>query len=54
MAHTNRQITLASRPSGFPAPSDFRLAVSPMLWPARGQVLVQTSTSPSIPTCAAG
>ena len=38
----NRQITLAARPSGFPEASDFRLAVSPMLWPAHGQILVQT------------
>jgi NADPH:quinone reductase len=38
----NRQITLASRPSGFPKASDFHLAESPMLWPAHGQVLVQT------------
>jgi NADPH:quinone reductase len=42
LATTNRQITLASRPSGLPKASDFRLAESPMLWPARGQVLVQT------------
>ena len=38
----NRQVTLASRPSGFPKVSDFHLAESPLLWPARGQVLVQT------------
>ncbi len=42
MANKNRRITLASRPSGFPKASDFHLAESPMLWPARGQVLVQT------------
>jgi len=42
MATMNRQITLASRPSGFPKASDFHLAESPMLWPAHGQVLVQT------------
>ncbi len=42
MTTINRQITLASRPSGFPEASDFRLAESPMLWPANGQVLVQT------------
>jgi len=38
----NRQITLASRPSGFPEASDFHLTHSPMPWPALGQVLVQT------------
>jgi hypothetical protein len=38
----NRQITLASRPAGFPKGSDFHLAESPMPWPAGGQVLVQT------------
>jgi len=38
----NRQITLAARPSGFPGAADFHLAESPMLWPAAGQVLVQT------------
>src|SRR3990172_8840547 len=38
----NRQVTLAARPSGFPKESDFNLATSPMLWPARGQVLVQS------------
>lgn len=38
----NRQITLASRPSGLPRASDFLLAESPMLWPAHGEVLVQT------------
>jgi NADPH:quinone reductase len=42
MATKNRQITLASRPSGFPTASDFHLSESPMLWPAQGQVLVQT------------
>jgi NADPH-dependent curcumin reductase CurA len=41
MSNINRQITLASRPSGFPTASDFHLAESPMCWPARGQVLVQ-------------
>ena len=34
----NRRITLASRPSGLPKASDFRLAESPMAWPDRGQV----------------
>ncbi len=38
----NRRITLASRPSGFPRAKDFHLAESPMPWPGRGQVLVQT------------
>jgi NADPH-dependent curcumin reductase CurA len=38
----NKQITLAARPTGFPKASDFHLAASPMLWPAPGQVLVQT------------
>ncbi len=38
----NRRVTLASRPSGLPKESDFRIAESPMPWPERGQVLVQT------------
>jgi NADPH:quinone reductase len=38
----NRQIRLASRPSGFPEASNFHLAHGPMPWPVRGQVLVQT------------
>jgi len=38
----NRQVKLAARPSGFPRASDFQLVRSPMPWPARGQVLVQT------------
>jgi hypothetical protein len=42
MSTVNRQIALASRPVGFPKPSDFQMSETPMLWPSRGQVLVQT------------
>ncbi|HEY6553737.1 MAG TPA: NADP-dependent oxidoreductase [Vicinamibacteria bacterium] len=42
MANINRQITLASRPSGFPKASDFHLAEAAMMWPGPSQVLVQT------------
>ncbi|MBK5255678.1 MAG: NADP-dependent oxidoreductase [Vicinamibacteria bacterium] len=42
MASVNRQIALASRPVGFPKLSDFQLSEASMLWPSRGQVLVQT------------
>jgi NADPH-dependent curcumin reductase CurA len=41
MAVINRQITLASRPVGFPKVSDFRLGYSPVPLPAAGEVLVQ-------------
>jgi hypothetical protein len=42
VANINRQITLASRPSGFPKASDFHLTESAMQWPGPRQVLVQT------------
>ena len=41
MALINRQITLASRPVGFPKVSDFELVYSPMPSAADGHVLVQ-------------
>jgi NADPH:quinone reductase len=37
----NRQITLAARPSGLPAPSDFRLVESPVPEPAEGEIVVR-------------
>jgi NADPH-dependent curcumin reductase CurA len=42
MAEMNRQITLASRPVGFPAESDFRLIESCIPSPGDGEVLVRT------------
>ena len=41
MALINRQITLASRPVGFPKVSDFQLVFSPMPSLAEGEVLVR-------------
>jgi len=41
MAVINRQITLASRPVGFPKVSDFHLVYSPLPSPAEGEVLVR-------------
>jgi len=38
---TNRQITLASRPDGFPKESDFKLVESAIPEPGEGQFLVQ-------------
>ena len=43
MNDTNRQITLASRPAGFPSPSDFQLVESPIPDPREGQVLVRSA-----------
>lgn len=43
MTDTNRQITLASRPVGFPSPSDFKLVESPIPEPRDGQVLVRNA-----------
>ena len=43
MTDTNSQITLASRPVGFPSPSDFQLVESPIPQPGEGQVLVRTA-----------
>ncbi len=43
MTNTNRQITLASRPVGFPSPSDFQLVESPVPEPREGQVLVRNA-----------
>jgi NADPH:quinone reductase len=42
MATVNRQITLASRPMGFPKVSDFHLVYSPLPSPAAGEVLVRS------------
>lgn len=41
MTSINRQITLASRPLGFPEVSDFRLGYAPLPSPAAGEVLVR-------------
>ncbi|HSL17156.1 MAG TPA: NADP-dependent oxidoreductase [Methylomirabilota bacterium] len=41
MAEINRQVTLASRPVGFPKVSDFQLVYSPLPSPAAGEVLVR-------------
>jgi NADPH-dependent curcumin reductase CurA len=38
---TNRQITLAARPAGFPEESDFRLVEAPVPEPGPGEVLVR-------------
>jgi NADPH-dependent curcumin reductase CurA len=35
MAATNKQVLLAARPTGFPKPTDFRLAETPI--PERGE-----------------
>jgi NADPH:quinone reductase len=40
MAATNRQITLAARPKGFPKESDFKLAETPVPGPCPGEFLV--------------
>ena len=42
MAKINRQVTLASRPVGFPRLSDFQLIESPVPAPKEGAVLVST------------
>lgn len=42
MAKVNRQITLASRPVGIPAVSNFHLVYSPMPSPAEDEVLVRS------------
>jgi len=42
MSKTNRQITLAARPSGYPKLSDFKLLTPPVPTPQEGQILVQT------------
>ncbi len=42
MSEVNRQITLASRPMGFPTLSDFHLVYSPLPLPAEGEVLVRS------------
>jgi len=42
LAPLNRQITLASRPVGFPKVSDFDLVYSPVPSPAAGEVLVRS------------
>ncbi len=42
MSNTNRQITLASRPIGYPKLSDFKLVESPIPTPREGEILVRT------------
>ncbi len=42
MTTVNRQITLASRPVGYPRVSDFHLVYSPLPSPAKGDVLVRS------------
>ncbi|MCI0530066.1 MAG: NADP-dependent oxidoreductase, partial [Nitrospira sp.] len=42
MPNINRQITLASRPVGYPKPSDFKLVESPIPTPKAGEILVHT------------
>lgn len=42
MATVNRQVTLASRPVGFPKVSDFDLVYSPLPSPAAGEALVRS------------
>jgi len=42
MANINRQITLASRPAGWPEESNFKLVESPIPEPGDGEFLVQT------------
>ena len=42
MPATNKQITLAARPSGMPKPSDFKLVESPVPEPGPGEFLVRT------------
>jgi NADPH-dependent curcumin reductase CurA len=42
MPSVNRQITLASRPSGFPRESDFNVVTAPVPRPADGEILVRT------------
>ncbi|HMM54404.1 MAG TPA: NADP-dependent oxidoreductase [Candidatus Desulfobacillus sp.] len=41
MSETNRQIVLASRPSGWPEPDNFRLVEAPLPLPGDGEVLVR-------------
>ena len=44
MPSTNRQITLAARPQGFPKESDFQLVETPLPSPDAGDVLVEVRT----------
>ena len=41
MANSNRQITLAARPKGFPQESDFQIVAAPVGVPGEGECLVQ-------------
>jgi NADPH-dependent curcumin reductase CurA len=41
MAQTNKQITLAARPTGLPKESDFKLVESPVSEPKPGEILVR-------------
>src|SRR5512132_4723872 len=40
---TNRQVTLAARPSGMPKESDFKLVETPVSQPGPGEILVRMS-----------
>ncbi|MCY6379140.1 NADP-dependent oxidoreductase [Hoeflea prorocentri] len=42
MTNTNRRFVLASRPTGFPTPQNFRLEESQIPQPAEGEVLLRT------------
>ena len=42
MSETNRQITLASRPKGFPTQNDFKIVETPIPEPGEGQVVSRT------------
>src|SRR3954454_20179352 len=42
MPHTNRQFTLASRPTGMPEESNFKLVETPVSDLAEGQILIET------------
>ena len=44
MPSTNRQVTLAARPQGFPKESDFQLVETPVQSPDAGEVLVEVRT----------
>ena len=47
----NRQITLATRPTGLPKESDFRLVESPVPTPCPGEILVRTLYLSVDPSC---
>ena len=41
MPPTNKQVTLAARPSGMPKESDFKLVETPVPQPGPGEILVR-------------